>query len=72
VPLQSIQEDIKNGHGFINPSPANGVEVNEHFLDTINDYGMEQLVSDPTRNDHILDLVLITQPEMLKGVTWNI
>ena len=46
-----------------------GVKVNAQFLDTPNDYGMEQLVSDSTRNEHILDLVLTTQPEMLKGVT---
>ena len=47
-----------DGHGCINPSPAYGVDVNTYFLDTINDHGLKQLVCDPTRNDHILDLVL--------------
>ena len=55
------------GHGCINPSPAYGVDVNTYFLDII--YDLEQLVGDPTRKDRILDLVITTQPEMLKDVS---
>ena len=58
-----------DGHGCINPSPAYGVDVNTYFIDIINDHGLQQLVGDPTRNDHILDLVFTTQPEMLKIVS---
>ena len=58
-----------NGHGLINPSPAYGVDINTHFLDIINDHGLEQLVDDPTRNNHILDLVFTTQPEILKDIS---
>ena len=58
-----------DGYGSINPSPVYGSDVNRYFLDIINDHGLEQLVTDPTRNDHILDLVLTTQPEMLKNVS---
>ena len=57
-----------DGHGLVNPSPAYGVDVNTYFLDTIDDHSLEQLVNFPTRNDHTLDLILTTLPEMLADV----
>ena len=46
-----------DGSGQLNPCPAYSTELNSLFLDVINDAGFEQLVTSPTRNDHVLDLV---------------
>jgi len=35
-----------------------GCELNNVFLDTINNVGLEQYVTEPTRHNNILDLVL--------------
>ena len=45
----------EDGLGCIQTSPAYGYEIN-------NDFALEQQVKEPTRNTHILDLVLSSQP----------
>ena len=54
--------------GHINPIPVYGHELNSLFVETMNDYGFEQLVNAPTRGNHILDLVLSTHPDMISQV----
>ena len=46
-----------DGSGQLNACPTYGTELNTLFLDVINDVGFEQLVTSPTRNNHVLDLV---------------
>jgi len=47
-----------DGQGLLNPNPIYGCELNNLFLETINDVVVEQYVSEPTRQNNILDLVL--------------
>ena len=59
-------------HGTIKANiynPAYGSGINSFFLDTLNDHGLEQLLDEPTRNDHFLELVLSTHPEIICDVT---
>ena len=37
-----------------------GLEVNNTFLDIVNDFGIEQFVNSPTRQSNTLDLVFLT------------
>ena len=43
--------------GIVNSCPTYGHGINELFLDTVNEYGLEQLIIQPTRGKNILDLV---------------
>ena len=58
-----------DGHGTIKANPAYGTGINSFLLDTLNDHGLEQLLDEPTRNNHFLDLVLSTHPEIICDVT---
>ena len=58
----------EEGLGHINPSPVYGHELNLLLVETMNDYGFEQLVNVVTRGNHILDLVLPTHPDMISQV----
>ena len=53
---------------FNNPSPAHGRELNSLFLELVDDYGLEQLVYQPTRQGKILDLILTSHPDMINNV----
>ena len=52
----------------ITPSPTYGRELNDLFLDLINDANLEQMVQQPTRQKNILDLVLSSHPDMISNV----
>ena len=52
----------------INPCPIYGHGINQLFLDTINEYGLEQLITQPTRGNNILDLVFSTQPNIISNL----
>ena len=45
-----------------------GHELNSLFVETVNDYGFEQLLNVPTRGNHILNLVLSIHPDMISQV----
>jgi len=45
-------------------NPKYGSEVNSMFLDTVNEFGLEQQVYKCTRGNHILNLVLASQPNV--------
>ena len=47
-----------DGYGLLNPNPTYGSELNNVFLETMNDASLEQYVTEPTRQNNILDLVL--------------
>ena len=48
--------------------PAYGRELNSLFLVIIDDYGLEQLVYQPTRQGNILDIILTSDPDMITNV----
>ena len=54
----------QDGHGY----PLTMSEINTLFLD-VNDYGLEQCVQEPTREDHTLDLVFASQPSLIESIT---
>ena len=37
-------------------------------MEVLSDYGLEQLVMSPTRNDNTLDLILTTQPDLISNL----
>jgi len=57
-----------DGIGQISPSPTYGTEVNQSLLETINEFGLGQLVTDPTRGENILDLIFSTHPESVSNI----
>ena len=52
----------------ITPSPAYGRELNSLFLEIIDDYGLEQLVHQPTRQGNIQDIILTSDSDMITNV----
>ena len=58
-----------DGNGHIKPSPAYGYEINNSFLDLIDDNDLKQNVHEPTRNKNMLDLVLSTYPAFISSVS---
>ena len=46
-----------DGHGVLNHNPTYGSELNNLFLTTMNDIGLEQFVNTPTRLNNILDFI---------------
>ena len=48
------------GQGQLNSYPTYSTELNSLFLDVIDNVGFEQLVTSPTQNDHMLNLVFST------------
>ena len=58
----------QDGYAYINPSPMYGTDTNKLFVDTINDHGLEQLISTPTRGNNILDLLLYSHPSHISNV----
>ena len=65
--LPDVVWDEEGGYS-LKPSPAYGTEVNTKLLDIINDHSMFQHVKQPTHKGNILDLVLTTNPNLVKNV----
>ena len=55
-----------DGQGTILPNPTYGHGLNEAFVDIINNHNLEQFVSSPTRQNHVLDLVFVSTPSLIK------
>ena len=55
-----------SGHHLTNPTY--GYNLNEVFIDVINNHNLEQFVNSPTRQNHILDLVFASTPSLIKEV----
>ena len=47
----------EEGLGSLISTPAYGQELNSLFIETMNEFGFEQFVNQPTRENHMLDLV---------------
>ena len=58
-----------DGCGQITSHPSYGADLNNSFLDLVNDIGSNQFVNIPTRNSNILDLVLSTSTSILDLTT---
>ena len=50
-------------------SPTYGSQVNNTFLETLDNFNLEQLVTEPIHHNHILELVITTQPPVLSNVS---
>jgi len=48
------------GIGCVQSSPAYRNEVKSLFIDAVNNFDLEQFVTQPTRNQNIIDLVFTT------------
>ena len=55
-----------DGQEAILPNATYGHNLNEVFIDTINNHNLEQFVNSPTRQNHILDLVFASTPSLIK------
>ena len=55
-----------DGQGTILPNPTYGHNLNEVFLDTINNHNLEQFVNSPTRQSNVLDLVFTSTPSLIR------
>ena len=44
-----------------------GHEINQLYLDTVNEFGLKQLITQPTRVNNILDLVFCIQPNIISN-----
>ena len=60
----------EDGIGCIQSSPTYGSEVNYPFTEVINDSGLEQLVTQTTRSNHLLDLVFTMHPDLISDVNF--
>jgi len=58
----------QDGYAHINPSPTYGIGINQHFVDTINDHGLEQFISISTRGNNVLDLLFCSYPYFISNV----
>ena len=54
--------------GIINSCPTYDHEINQLFLDTINEFGLEQLITQITRVNNILDLVFFIQLNIISNL----
>ena len=58
-----------DGHGLVKPNLLYGYEINNLFLDFINDYNLEQLIHEPTRDKNVLDLIFSSHPAFILHVS---
>ena len=54
--------------GYVNRNSTYGYEINSLFVEMMNNYGFELFVTQCTREDHLLDLVLSTNPDIIENV----
>ena len=57
------------GCGYVNTNPVYGLEVNKSLIDIANDYHLEQLVHENTRENNILDLLFCSHPTRISKVS---
>ena len=55
-----------DGQRTILPNPTYGHNLNEVFLDTIDNHNLEQFVNLQTRQSHVLDLVFTSTPSLIR------
>ena len=59
---------FEDGIGYVNHNLTYGYETNSLFVEMMNNYGFEQFITQPTRENHLLDLVLSTDPDIIENV----
>ena len=57
-----------DGQGTILSNPTYGYNLNETFIDVLNNHNLEQLVNSPTRQNNVLDLVFTSTPSLIEKV----
>lgn len=57
--------DNENKYHMLN-NPQHGTAINQALMDMVNHHSLSQCVKDPTRNSNILDVVLTTNPDLVK------
>ena len=60
--------DIDWKMSSVKDNPQYGVTVNQKFLDLDDDHGLSQLVTFPTRQESVLDLVLTSHPDLVNNL----
>ena len=51
--------------GQIKPNPTYGADVYQSLLESINEFALDQLFTEPTRGRNILDLIFSSHPESI-------
>ena len=59
--------DINWEHNCVSASSSKK-KLHDSFLSTLADHNLSQMVTEPTREDHILDLMLTNNPSIIKSV----
>ena len=60
--------DIDWKMSSVKDNPQYGVTVNQKFFDLVDDHGLTQLVTFPTRQESVLDLVLTNHPDLVNNL----
>ena len=58
----------KDGCGMIDSTPQYCYTINELLIDVVNDNSLEQLIQEPTRENHILDLLFCSDPSTITNI----
>ncbi|KAI8514483.1 hypothetical protein Bbelb_070740 [Branchiostoma belcheri] len=53
----------------VNPTPQYGMGINEKFLEVVQGPSLSQVVLTPTRGQNILDLALVSNPDLVENVS---
>ena len=61
--------DISWDKREVKTSPQYGKDFNQLAIDTMDDYALTQMVSEPTRGNNILDLLFSSCPDLVQNVT---
>ncbi|XP_028403960.1 uncharacterized protein LOC114526557 [Dendronephthya gigantea] len=60
--------DIDWSYTSVKTNPQYSATVNQTMIDLIDDHGLTQLVTFPTRQESVLDLVLTTHPDLVQNL----
>ena len=55
----------QDGYAQINPSPTYDIGINQHFIDTSNNHGLEQFIS---QGNNVLELLFCSHPCLVSNV----
>lgn len=61
--------DIDWSNNTVKDDPQYGVLVNQKFLNIVDDHGLTQLVSFPTRQESVFDLVVASHLDLVSNLT---
>jgi len=57
-----------DGYAQIDSNPAYGTGINQLFVNSINDYGLEQFINTPTCGNNTLDLLFCSHPNLISNI----